>query len=333
MEGAYFSILLLLILAIAGVIAYLAISVKKALDDQQKHIIRNDSMKRVDEKVRVERDDRVSNLSYIVNQVNDVNDDIYKSVTSNTTNISGLDTRLNTLNTAMTSNVNLQNVTTSNLQVGQTNIRGGLSKFLAFTSSTAPGAPDVDFQNIPGVAQPDVRLIQHVTATMGLTANDLSAGGNRVDFCGSGANSSKCIKFPDSNGNAYLTSLDSSGSVVLDAPSVQLQGGWKITSDESRLCFSKGANTVACFSDTNDKLRVFKNSDGVAPYMYYNSSGNLGLTGNQGSVVTPKVQFNNTWSLGPENGNLVIKETPTSGAANNYTFRAGTGSRTFTGGQ
>jgi hypothetical protein len=139
-----------------------------------------------------EKNDRLSNLKYVVDQVNVVNDDIYNTMTNNIV--------------ATSSNVVIQKHTTDG-------IISGLGKFLNFNESTDPKSPSLNLLNLPGSATPNVSLMQHITATMGLTASQLHTGKNNVSFC---SDDNRCISFPDTNGNTFITSLDPNGNVVLD---------------------------------------------------------------------------------------------------------------------
>jgi hypothetical protein len=273
----YDVLLLFLILAVAGVVTYLGVTFKKDLVNAQ------DSWKKVDDKVASETNDRLANVTYVVDQVNHVNGSIYKATMSNQSSIGSL-------NSSVTDQMGKMAATTTGLRTDVDVLKNGFNTFLSFSSSATPGAPSVAFGDLPGATSPDVRLIKHVTSTMGLTAKDLSANGNTVNMCGTGPNSSKCIKFPDANGNTYLTTLEGNGKIVLDAPTkvngdLGLAGDWSVTSTDAQLCFKHGSNIVACLSDTTDKMRIYQNSDGNAPYTYFNNTGHMGSY--NGTTATP----------------------------------------------
>ena len=310
-------LLVLMILAVAAVMTYLAFTFKKDIDVQTsayEKIMKDHANidTQIGDTVDVERKDRVSNVGYVVGQVNSVNDDIYKAYTSNTSLI-------NSNATYATSNIARIDNTVSGLKAQQDQMQGGFSKFLAFSSSTAPGAPDVTLANLAGSSAPDVRLIQHVSATMGLTAKDLAPGNNAARFCNSAG---KCIEFPNQNGDTYLTGFGN-GKVVLDAPTavggdLSLPGNWKIKSDNNQLCFEHGNNKVACISDGVDKVRVFQNSDGNSPYMFFNNNGNIGVyPDGVGSL-----KLNNKWSIQANGADLVAHD-DSAGTDNKFQFVAG----------
>jgi hypothetical protein len=52
-------------------------------------------------------------------------------------------------------------------------------------------------------------------------------------------------------------------------------GDWTISGDGDNLQFSRGSSIVARFSVGQDRIQVYKNLDGKAPYFYYNKDGLL----------------------------------------------------------
>lgn len=70
----------------------------------------------------------------------------------------------------------------------------------------------------------NITLLQNVVATMGLTAKDIDVNKNQVNFCGAGANSGRCIKFPGPTGDVEIRAFDASKSVLLGSP-VNMQFG------------------------------------------------------------------------------------------------------------
>jgi hypothetical protein len=191
MDAIAVVVMLLALLALAGVVAFF-------LYDYFKHKEQNDkSFEAAKKHVEAEKGDRVSNIKFVVDQVNEVNQDIYQT---------------------MTSNVDLLRQDATTLQQSQYNLQSGLDKFLRFSSNvpTGMGGAPVTLRDLPGTATPDVHLIRHVTAVMGITASDLGKDGNLVELCN--PDRTRCIRFPDAKGDTYLTSLDASKNVVVDAP-------------------------------------------------------------------------------------------------------------------
>lgn len=183
-------ILLVLLSMIAAGVAWLVY-------DYTVHKKQNDSdITSTQKMIIAEKESRVSNVNHVVDQVNTVNRDIFATMTSNVDHLQrGLDS--------------------ANSLTGR--VVQSLNNVMQFTSNTA-GAQPMSLLDMPGVASPNVHLMQHVIATMGLTANDLQPGVKSVKFCSPGA--TKCISIPDSNGDVYLTSLSSNAGsgVHIDAP-------------------------------------------------------------------------------------------------------------------
>lgn len=204
MEGIAVVVMLLALLALAGVVTFF-------LWDYYKHKDENvTSFKTTDSKIQAEQSDRLSNIKFVVDQVNNVNEDMYKNMSSN-----------------------VEDVRTSTYKVSkkQDTLIEGVDKFLKFSSNISiSNTPQMfSLMDLPGTAQPNVHLMQRVNAVMGLTVSDLSLS-NVVEFCNPGK--TKCIKFPNSDGDTYLTSLQNNKNVVVDAP-LKITGDVKLMSPVS----------------------------------------------------------------------------------------------------
>jgi hypothetical protein len=182
--------------------------------------------------VTQESQDRLGNLSYVVNQVNTVNDDIYNTITSNIVYTN--------------SNVSVQ-------QQNQQNLISGLNNAFTFTTGGTSGTTgtQISLLNLPGSATPNMNLLKHINATMGITANNLSQTNPSI-FC-SGTDGNNCIRFPDSNGNTYLTSLTPTGQVVLDG-SVRVN---------SNMTFGSGASAPSFGMSGDSKNSLIMNANRV----------------------------------------------------------------------
>ena len=232
------------IIAVAMVL-YLWIKMRQQLDDTNNQLasattqLANISAadNTLSTKLNNESTTRAATLTNVVDQVNDVNDSIYGAVTSNA-NL--LRSGAIYFNSQLNSNVNSINSNVNMLQNQQNSINSGLGRFMVFKANADGSGPSVPLAALPGIANPDVQLIQHVTSTMGMTVNDLHAGTMTV------------------NGD------------------LNLRNNWKLQTQGDQLCFVHGINTVACLSDGAEKLQVYKNSDKKSPYLYYNSTGELG---------------------------------------------------------
>jgi hypothetical protein len=241
------SVIVIMVLALLGVglVVYLWITMSKDLDkatSQNASAISqlnslNTAKISLSSNLAKESSTRIATLQEVVGQVNKLNDSIYGAIQSNATYMqaAALD-----FDTQLISNVTLINNNINGLQQTTNSINSGLGKFLAFKQNADGTGPPVTLGALPGVANPDVQLIQHVTATMGMTVNDLHAD-----------------------------------SVTLGGD-LNLPKSWKLQAQGSNLCFVHGMNTVACLSDAAQKLQIYQNSDGKAPYMYFNNTGELG---------------------------------------------------------
>lgn len=202
--------------AIVGVVIYFAIDYNKYKQTVTADLTTKDS-KLVDEKV-----DRMSNVKFVVDQVNGVNNDIYTQVTSNMSQV-------------------------QNVQTTQAQMLGGIGSFMTFSSNVAGGAggsTSMPLLNLPGTGNVDVNLIQHINATMGLTAKDLTST-NSVKFC-SQLDPTRCIQIPDQNGNLYLTSManNPTSSIIMDTSNISIgkQGSYLANNQQGLAVI--GSNSV-----------------------------------------------------------------------------------------
>ena len=233
MDLAALIFMTLCILAIVGVIVYFAIDYSKYKQTVTTDLA-TEGGKLTDEKV-----DRMSNVKFVVDQVNGVNNDIYTQVTSNQSQL-------------------------QTVQSAQTQMLDGLSSFMTFSSnvgggsSNATGSTSMALLNLPGTGNIDVNLIKHVTATMGLTANDLSSTSS-VKFC-SQLDPTRCIQIPDQNGNLYLTSMTNTptSSIIMDTSNISIGGntGSYIANNANGLAVigSNGVQIGASMSATSATL-------------------------------------------------------------------------------
>lgn len=183
-------VMILALLALIGVVVFF-------LYDYFKHKDENaNDFRETGKKIDAEKTDRLSNLKYVVDQVNVVNTDIFNT---------------------MTSNVDRLDMNTSNVQKMHTSYVDQVGSYMRFSCNLIPGAPSVSLSNLPGTGAPNLELIQHVTAMMGMTVHDLTGEGKqRVELCN--PDKSKCIKIPDEYGNVHVTTLSDGGRVVVDSP-------------------------------------------------------------------------------------------------------------------
>ena len=227
--------------------------------------------------INSEKTDRVQNLKYIVDQVNTVNDQVYQITNQNILN---------------------QQQIESQLDISQSNIVAGLNSAFTFTDSNNNPLSIID---LPGYMQPNVNLMNNVTATMNLTAQNMNLNGT-AQMC-SANDPNKCIQFPDQNGNTYLTDMGN-GNITLDATNgtnitngLNLNGNLNINS-------SSGAIIGSINSTNGNSLNIQTSKLGVGDFtqispnavLHVNSSSNL---------------QNNIFELSTNQGQSVLSVTPT----------------------
>jgi hypothetical protein len=185
-----------------------------------------------DKKLTVEREDRLGNINYVVGEVNRVNTDIY---------------------TAFTSNIDTQTAAHNTLNSSFSNVVSGLNGLLRLNTSSVAATPAyLPLLNLPGVGVVDMELLKHVTATSGMTVKGLMSTSN-VEFC----HKDKCIKFPDTNGNTYLTSFATGKSIVLDAPTAMY-------SDLTLKASAMDPSAVTLKTSTGSVLNIAANKVGIS---------------------------------------------------------------------
>ena len=246
MEAVIVVLMLTMVLAV-GVLVYLWVTMRKQLMDTKTKIdqtttaVANTTAQEtaLNNQLITEAATRQATYSNIVGQVNNVNDLIHGAISQNARDVQATSIYFNS---GLSSNVTAINSNLSKIQQQQNSINSGLGKFMSFKQNADGSGPPVLLADLPGVAHPDVQLIQHVTATMGMKVNDLHTDIMTI------------------NGD------------------LNLQTNWKVQTQGNSLCFVHGMNTVACLSDATQKLQVYQNSDNNAPYLYYNSAGQLGTT-------------------------------------------------------
>jgi hypothetical protein len=154
--------------------------------------------------VNSEQKDRLASLKYVVDQVNNVNDDISSTLVNE-----GI------------SNAHLAD----NVHKKQQTLLNSLNSAFKFNDDSGNSIP---LLNVPTSVNPNLALLNNITATMGLTAKDLQPNGNSVQLC-SKSDPSKCIQFPDKNGNTYLTDFGNGGIILDSAKGTTINNGVNLT--------------------------------------------------------------------------------------------------------
>lgn len=276
MDGLSILIILLVILALAGVVFYF---VYDYLDYKNKT---STDITTANTAITAEGKERLGNLAYVVNQVNTVNDDIYGTLTSNIVYTN--------------SNVSLQSKKTDNL----VNSFSSILSFSTLGSSTS----NITLFDLPGSpGNINMNLLKHVTATMGLTANNLTPAAP-AEFC----SSTGCVRFPDSSGNTFLGPLTNGGQVVLDgsvrvnsnvtfggvgSPSFGAanQNSFAFNSKYVGIGNTNPAYTLDVLGKTGDNLMKLNSTDtpaGTSPALLVNANGDL--------IVSQSIQIKPTTS-------------------------------------
>lgn len=262
MDGLSILIILLVILALAGVVFYF---VYDYLDYKNKT---STDINTANTAITAEGKERLGNLAYVVNQVNTVNDDIYGTLTSNIV--------------FTNSNVSVQSKKTDDLI-------NSFSKVMTF--NTIGSTPSISLFDLPGTpGNINMNLLKHVTATMGLTASNLTPGAP-AEFC----SATGCVKFPDSSGNTFLGPLTTGGQVVLDgavrvnngvtfggtgAPALTTanQNSFTLNSKYVGIGNTNPAYTLDVLGKTGDNLLKATSTDtpaGTSPALLVNANGDL----------------------------------------------------------
>jgi hypothetical protein len=242
----FFAALLLILLLVA-----IAIGIVYFLKDYYDYRTNTDShLSNVD--TGLSNTSSLGNLKYVVDQANtsfnQIGSTLYGFSNSTNTSLNSLTTQQRTLG--------------SNLNDFKNNFNSAF-RFSTVIEDPLTAQPNThDVFNFPGVGTIDTRLINHVTAVGGFTARDLTtSGNNQVKICGTGAGS-KCIRFPDNDGNTYLTALNPTpvGGVT---PSVILDGNVSIGNGTGNLLVNVPTNSTPVRVQINgtDVFAINKNGD------------------------------------------------------------------------
>jgi hypothetical protein len=232
MDAAGIILMLIIILALAGVLAFIIRDYYKNKEDVENKFA--ETQKAINASVGSEKTDRLSNLKYVVDQVNNVNANIYDTLSSN---------------------VDKSNTLITGVRGTTDSIISGLDSVIKFTTNqTIAGAPSyVSLTNLPGVGNVDINLMKRVSMVSGMTAKSLEAS-NQATFC-SKESPQKCLQFPNADGDTYFTSLKSGRNIVMDAPTVMTDSlNLKNTSTDA----SGGVNMTTA----SKKLKI--SADGVS---------------------------------------------------------------------
>lgn len=212
LAGTSFLLALLAILSLVGISIYFYL-------DFDKHKISNQAdFKKAETDLSKEKSDRLSNLSFVIDQVNAVNKDIKKTydqanaaqdATLKTygSNISSIQTSLTGMGTSMA----MYNATLTGLSTQVNGIETGFGSIL----SLKDGTTNVPLSRVSSVTSPNIDLIKNVSVLSGMTIKDVK---DTKPFKICGGTPERCVSFPDAQGNTYLTGFGATSALVLDGP-------------------------------------------------------------------------------------------------------------------
>jgi len=298
---------ILAILAIAGVSTYFYVDSKKHKDS---NVIDFDQ---VNKNLGVEKEDRLANLKYIVDQVNKTNKD--------------MDTSYQTKFGAI-------NKTTTEIDEKYKLFESGFGSIIRTKDNAGV---EIAMNKLSTVPATDVELIKHISTLGGVTIKDLQNDATkplmRLKACGTGANANRCIEIPNDNGDTYLTSLTEGKSIVAGAPlktqDMSITGKLDMyTATNTPYMSFMGENTADGVISTIDGKATLKlvatkgvaapsqlslnKSDGKSAIIKINSGNELEITAPDNSTIrlNGRVLINN--KLVTTEGNVIPPPTETS---------------------
>ena len=192
MDTIILILLFAFILGVIGAVVYLFVDYNKFKKTTK------DTEVGINSSLGTEANTRVSNIQYVVDQMNTVNTDIASNMDD------------------LTRTVQWQKNHLDKVDRWEQKTLASINSAFTFTSNVGSIQP-LDFWSVPGSVAPDMQLIKHVTALSGITASNLAADtltSNRsVQFCP--ADTSKCISFPDVNGDTVLTGFTNNAQIKM----------------------------------------------------------------------------------------------------------------------
>jgi len=182
-----------LILSVLAILSLIGLSIYFYMD-VDKHKVENvKDLNAVKTDITGEKNDRLGNLAYVIDQVNVINKDIK--------------TTYDTANAKITTNV-------TNLGTRIDGVESGFGSLLSIRS----GSSNIPLSSLASVSQPNIDLIKNISVLGGMNIKDVQAS-KQFKVCGGTGTAERCIQFPNSEGDTYLTNLFSGKSLVFDAPS------------------------------------------------------------------------------------------------------------------
>jgi hypothetical protein len=183
-----------LILIIVVILAVIGFSIF-AWTDYDKHKESNVvDFGKVDAGLKEEKETRLSNLKFVVDQVNKTNED--------------MDTTYGKKFEDVDASINKYKA-----------FESGFGSLI--TARNRSSNVDIPLTNLATMPATDMNMIKHVSFLGGATIKDLQMAADKPDMrlkvCGTG-DKPACIELPNADGDTYLTSLVSGKGIVFDAP-------------------------------------------------------------------------------------------------------------------
>jgi len=243
MESIAYLTIILLILAIVGIIIY---CVSRYYDYKPQF---DNQILKTSNQINSEKQDRIQNLTTIVNEINPINENIHDYLQYYT---------------------NEQKYFMSNMNLIENNFTNNINSTFSFAD--ASGNP-INIDQIPyNDNTPNNQLLYNLKVGKTLsTSGNLKTTGN-VQICNN-ESSSKCIKF--SNNNTYLTNIgQNDGSIILDGThGTTIKNNLNVS---GQLNINNGSNNSANFIPTsNESLIINTNRLALGHYNSYNPTGKL----------------------------------------------------------
>jgi len=183
-------VMIILVLGIIGFTIYFFVDYYKHKETNVK------DFEKVDTSLKTEKEDRLGNLKYVVDQVN----------TTNQTMDTEYVKRFDTLEDGLEASVNKYNA-----------FESGFGSIIRTRNSASN--VNLEITKLSTLPATDIDLIKHVSMLGGVTIKDLNTTSPtmKMKICGAGSDG-RCIQFPNNEGDTYLTSLTPTKSIVFDAP-------------------------------------------------------------------------------------------------------------------
>lgn len=207
-----------LLLALLAILSLIGVSIYFYMDFDKHKLDNQANFKKAQTELSKEKSDRLSNLSFVIDQVNAVNKDIKKTYDAAN---AAQDKKLNTygtdiknINTSLTGMGNSMAMFDASLKGVNTKVNGietGFGSLLDIKN----GSKKVLLSGLSGVASPNIDLIKNISVLGGMTIKDVQAT-KQFKICGGVPE--RCVAFPDAQGNTYLTGFGTNASLILDAP-------------------------------------------------------------------------------------------------------------------